>query len=290
MTVSEYVEPRSLSEAHALVDRFAADGKVMAGGTALVLLMRQKLLQPTALINVRRVPELRGIAQEHDDIVVGALTTHEQAARSALLVSQYPALARTFASVATPRIRNAGTVGGNLAHGDPHLDPPVSLLALDARVVLRSSSGERSMPVSQFFRGYYETEMRPDEILCEIRFPARRPNERLAFMKVLPRSVDDYATVDLAAWVRVAGGVIEDVRLAIGSAGPVVFRARGAEDLLRGHELDAALLRQAGESAASAADPDDDVRGSAEYKRELIKVMLGRVVSEAAGTQAETAS
>ena len=274
----EYHEPRTVEEACALIDQVGEDGRLLAGGTALVILMRQRLLSPAALINLQRVPELAGIRSENGSLVIGATATHQQAARSELLRSQYPALANTFARVATPRIRNAGTVGGNLAHGDPHLDPPVTLMVLDASVTVRSSRGERRIPLSQLFVDYYETSLAPNEVLTEVRLPARQAHTGSSFIKFLPRSQDDYAAVDIAAWVRLAPetGALAEARLALGSVGPVVFRATRAEEILRGQTLTSEALVEAGQRAAAAADPEDDIRGSAAYKRELIKVLVGR--------------
>lgn len=277
-----YREPRTLDETCALVDELGDDGRLLAGGTALVLLMRQRLLSPGCLINLRHVPELSGIGLDGEAVVIGATTTHAQAARSDLLRSQYPALAATFAKVATPRIRNAGTVGGNLAHGDPHLDPPVALLALGAAATARASRGERQVPLDELFVDYYETSLAPDEVLTRISVPARSPRTGLGFIKFLPRSRDDYATVDVAVWLRLDGeGAIRGARVALGSVGPVVFRAIEAEEALRGQPLNAEALAEAGERAAAVADPEDDVRGSAAYKRELIKVLVGRCARQA---------
>ncbi|HLG74357.1 MAG TPA: xanthine dehydrogenase family protein subunit M [Chloroflexota bacterium] len=277
MSVREYKEPRTLEEAQDLAQRYAEGGKLLAGGTALVLLMRQKLLQPEVLINLRKVPELGGIEQTTRSVRIGATVTHDQAARSELLKAHWPALVRCFAQVATPRIRHAGTVGGNLVHGDPHLDPPVALLALDVHVHLQSTrQGERELSIRDFFVDYYQTVAEPDEILSDVRVPQRKRGEGLAFLKFLPRSQDDYATVDLAVWLRQQDGSVEDVRIALGSVGPTVFRAAQAEAAARSGSIeDAARL------ASEAADPEDDVRGSAAYKRQLIRVLLPRVYAEA---------
>lgn len=276
-----YEEPRTLEQACELAERYAEDGKILAGGTALVLLMRQKLLQPEAVVNIQKVPELAGITRTNGAIRVGAVTTHSQAARSDLLRAEYPALAYTFAKVATPRIRNAGTIGGNLSHGDPHLDPPVSLLALDATVTARSVRRQRELKLADFFLDYYETALQPGDVLTDVCFAARQAGEGLAFIKFLPRSQDDYAAVDSAAWVRMRAGQIADLRLAFGSVGPTTFRASDAEALLKGQQASADILAEAGRLAARAADPEDDVRGSAAYKRQLVEVLAGRVVRQA---------
>jgi carbon-monoxide dehydrogenase medium subunit len=291
MSGVEYFEPRTLEEACELTHRYAEDGKVLAGGTALVLLMRQRLLAPAQLVNVQHVAELAGIhangadgrAASRSELVIGALVTHAEAARSTLVREQYLALAETFRHVATPRIRNAGTVGGNLAHGDPHLDPPVTLLALDAHVTARSVRGEREIPLGDFFRDYYETALEPDEILKQVSVPAPPARSGLSFIKYLPRSQDDYATVDVAVWLRLADGsdVVEESRIALGSVGPTPIRAHDAERQLVGQTLSDELLAQAGELAAQACDPEDDVRGSAAYKRELVKVVVRRAAYQA---------
>jgi carbon-monoxide dehydrogenase medium subunit len=273
LSVREYVEAHSLAEACELAAGYGSEAKLLAGGTALVLLMRQKLLQPEVLVNVSRVPELAGIREMAGGIEIGAAVTHEDAARSALLRARLPALAATFAAVATPRIRHAGTVGGNLAHGDPHLDPPVTLLALDACVVLQSNVGRREVRLGDFFRDYYETALAPGEVLTSVRIPTPRQGDGLAFLKYLPRSQDDYATVDVAVWQRDG-----ETRIALGSVGPTVFRAGAAERLLRDQPR---AIDDAAQLAAEAADPEDDVRGSAVYKRELIRVLLPRVLAQA---------
>jgi len=293
--MTDYHEPRTLDEACELLQRYGDDAKVLAGGTALVLFMRQGLLDPACLINIQHIPELAGIREAAPaplsgegwggGLRLGALTTHAQAAASPLTRDQYPALVSTFRHVATPRIRNAGTIGGNLAHGDPHLDPPVTLLVLDARVGAQSMRGRRELPLSELFRNYYETSLAPDEILTEILLPLPPAGSGAAFIKFLPRSQDDYATVDVAAWVRLApgsaDGKIADLRIALGSVGPVPFRAAEAEAILKGESIGDEPLAEAGERAAAACDPEDDVRGSAAYKREVVKVLVGRAVRQA---------
>jgi aerobic carbon-monoxide dehydrogenase medium subunit len=284
MTSIELREPTSLDEACASLDELGEDARLIAGGTALVLFMRQRLVQPACLVSLQRLDDLRGIRNGATGLSFGALATHAEAAESSLVRAQYAALAETFARVATPRIRNAGTIGGNLAHGDPHLDPPVTLLALDAAVTAHSSHSPRRIPLRELFVDYYETSLRQGEVLTEIHVPPRQPGDGLAFLKFLPRSQDDYAVVGLAAWVRLgATGALDEVRLALGSVGSVPFRAAAAETLLTGQPVDPDpdVLVAAGEAAAAAADPEDDVRGSARYKREVIKVLVGRVITSA---------
>jgi carbon-monoxide dehydrogenase medium subunit len=278
----DYCEPESFEELWDVIDLYGDDARILAGGTALVLLMRQGLLSPACLINVRNLRELHGVALRSDGLHIGALTTHANLAQSPAVRAAYVDLAQTFRKVATPRIRNVGTLGGNLVHGDPHLDPPVTLLALDASASARCRGGVRHVPLSELFVDYYETSLGPGEILTEVCLPSRPPRSGLGFIKFLPRSQDDYAVVDVAAWLRLdEDEVVEDVRVALGSVGPTVFRASAAEALLRGQRLTSDVVRAAAEAAANAADPENDVRGSAAYKREMIKVMLGRAVDRA---------
>ncbi len=278
----DYLEPRAFVELWDALDRYGEDGRILAGGTALVLFMRQRLLAPVCLINLRRLGDLSGIRENGDGLHIGPLTTHAEAASSPVVAGLYADLAETFRKVATPRIRNVATVGGNLVHGDPHLDPPVTLLALDALVTVNSRTLVRQVPLTELFVDYYETSLRPGEVLTGVSVPSRPPRAGLGFIKFLPRSQDDYAVVDVAAWVRLnADDVLEDVRLAFGSVGPVAFRATAAENLLRGQRLSVQAVDAAGAAAARLADPEDDVRGSAAYKRELVKVLLGRAVDRA---------
>ena len=278
----EYCEPETFEELWDVLDMYGEDGRILAGGTAVVLFMRQGLLSPGGLINLRHIGDLYGISRARDGLRIGPLSTHAELAESTEVRSEYADLALTFRKVATPRIRNVATLGGNLVHADPHLDPPVTLLALDASVIVRSRGEERELPLTELFVDYYETSLAPGEVVTGVRVPSRSPRSGLGFIKFLPRSQDDYAVVDVAAWVQLTDAdVVEDVRLAFGSVGPTVFRAAAAERLLKGERLTPEALHEAGESAASAAAPEDDVRGSAAYKRELIKVLLGRAVDRA---------
>jgi aerobic carbon-monoxide dehydrogenase medium subunit len=278
----DYLEPRAFGELWDALEHYGEDGRILAGGTALVLFMRQRLLAPSCLINLRRLGELNGIRDNENGLHIGPLATHAEAASSPRVLGLYPDLAETFRKVATPRIRNVATVGGNLVHGDPHLDPPVTLLALDTSVTLKSRTVTRQVPLTELFVDYYETSLGPGEVLTGVSVPPRPPRAGLGFIKFLPRSQDDYAVVDVAAWVRLNDDdMLEDVRLAFGSVGPVAFRATEAEKVLRGQRLSIEAVRAAGAAAASAADPEDDVRGSAAYKREMVKVVLGRALERA---------
>lgn len=276
--------PDTFDELFALAAGYGEDARYLAGGTALVLLMRAQLLHPPALLALHRLPGLRGIARENGRLRLGALTTHAELARSPVLREHVPVLAEAFAHVATPRIRNVGTVGGNLAHADPHQDPPVALMALGASVVARGPEGERRIPLDELFTGYYETALGPGEVLSAVEVPLPGRDVRTAFIKFLSRSADDYATVNVAVALRAAGGRVAEARIAVGCMGPTPLRAREAEALLVGHVPDDGRLRLAGEAAAAATDPVLDSRGSPAYKRRITPVIVARAVRQAWGT------
>ncbi|MEA2660894.1 MAG: aerobic carbon-monoxide dehydrogenase medium subunit [Chloroflexota bacterium] len=278
----EYVEPETLAEAVALLATDVDDTHVLAGGTSLVILMKQDLVRPARVIGLRRLVELRAI-DGGDGLRIGALATHGALARSAAVRAHAPALARTFAAVATVRIREQATVGGNLAHADPAQDPPVTLLALDGRAVAASAAGTRTIPLDELFVDVFETSLRADELLVRIELPPLPGGARATYKKFLPSTLDDYATVSVAVVVAVdGGGRCTHARIALGGAAPVPLRAREAERALLGRPLDDAAIREAAERAAAATDPIDDLRGSAEYKRAMARVWTERALREVA--------
>ncbi len=297
----DWLEPRSLAEVHAALREHGDDARLMAGGTALMLLMRQGLVQPAVIVSLRYVPGLDQIEPLPNGgaggLRIGALCTHRRVETHPLVRERFPALAETLAHVATIRIRNMATLGGNLVHADPAQDPPPTLIALGATAHVAGPDGGRAIPLDEFFTDYYENALAPGEVLTHIELPARPPfgpeaagpgvRYVQAFNEFLPRSVDDYATVAVAVSLAVVGdsaaGPVRclDARVGLGSVAPTPLRARAAEAVLRGRELTDAVLREAGEAAAAACDPLSDVRGSAAYKREMVKVWLRRTVQKA---------
>ena len=279
----DYVEPASLGEALEAVARDGDNAIVMAGGTAVVLLLKQDLIRPARVLALRRLDALRGIASD-GTLRIGALETHAAIARSRPVHEHAPALAATFASVATVRIREQATVGGNLAHADPAQDPPVTLLALDAVIVVASSArGERRIPIAELFVDLFETSLEPDELVLRVEIPPLPDGARATYKKFLPRSADDYATVSVAAVLaRDASGRCTHARIALGAAGPVPLRARDAERSLEGHVVDDSAIHQAGALAAAETDPIEDLRGGADYKRAMAAVWTERALREVA--------
>jgi carbon-monoxide dehydrogenase medium subunit len=279
----EYRTPKSLKEAQKELKEFGAEAKLVAGGTALIIMMKQRLVRPSCLVSLRSVRGLDRIAQKDGGLSIGGLVTHRELETSSLVRRRLPLLAETYRHVATIRVRNMATVGGGLAHADPNQDPPPTLIVLGATVKASSASGSRFIPLEEFFTDYYETVLRPDEIITEIFVPRLAPNSGGAFLKFLPRTADDYATVSAAAVVTLdrARKTFADARIALGSVGTTPIRAREAEAVLRGQPVKAEALREAAEKAKQAVDPVSDFRGSAAYKREMAGVFVRRALEKA---------
>ena len=290
MNAFDYRAPRSLDEALAVLGEYGEDARAIAGGTALVTMMRQRLVQPRCLVSLRDVQGL-GRIEANGGLRLGALVTHREAEISPLVRERLPVLAETFRRVATVRIRHMATIGGALAHADPNQDPPVTLLALGATVEIRGARGSRELPLAEFFRDYYETALAAGELVTAVKVPPPPPASGSAFLKFLPRTADDYATVAAAAIVTLEqdGVRCREARIALGSVGVTPLRATSAEALLRGEPLGEALLKAAGEAAKTAVDPLSDHRGSAAYKREMTAVMVGRALEQAWGAARRSA-
>jgi carbon-monoxide dehydrogenase medium subunit len=282
----EYRTPKSLKEVHATLKEFGSDAKVIAGGTALVIMMRQRLVRPSCLVSLRSVRGLNGIEVMDGGLRIGGLATHRQVERSSLVRRRLPLLSETYHHVATIRVRNMATVGGGLAHADPNQDPPPTLIALGATVKASSAAGSRVIPLDEFFTDYYETVLKPDEIVTEVFVPRLPANSAGAYLKFLPRTADDYATVSAAAVLTLDKDkkTISDVRIALGSVGTTPVRATDAEAVLRGQPVKAEAFAEAGEKAKQAVDPISDFRGSAAYKKDMAAVFVRRALEKALTT------
>ncbi len=283
MNAFEYRAPRGLDEALAVLREHGEDARVVAGGTALVTMMRQHLVRPGCLVSLRDVQGLNRIEATNGALRLGALVTHREAEVSPLVRERLPVLAETFRRVGTVRIRHMASIGGALAHADPNQDPPVTLLALGARVEIRGARGHRELPLGEFFRDYYETALEPGELVTAVTVPLLPVASGATFLKFLPRTADDYATVAVAAIVTLApdGERCREARIALGSVGVTPLRGMAAEALLSGQRLSESLLQAAGEAVKGAVDPLSDHRGSAAYKREMAGVMVGRALTQA---------
>ncbi|MGH7035760.1 MAG: FAD binding domain-containing protein [Stellaceae bacterium] len=278
-----YLEPASLEEALSLLAQHGEDAKLIAGGTGLVNLMKQRLVRPSVVIGLRGLKPLAGIA-ENGGIEIGALATLASLETSAAVRRKAPLLAETIHHVATVRVRSMATLGGAVAHADPFLDTPSALIALDAQILARSARGERKIAADKFFTGYYQTVLAPDEMVTAILLPEQPKGSGTAFLKFLPATQDDYATVSVAARITLNGnGTIAQARVALGAAATVPVRATAVEAALAGKMPDDKTFRDAAPLVLDAIDPIEDFRGSAQYKRQMAVVHLRRALAAAAG-------
>jgi carbon-monoxide dehydrogenase medium subunit len=279
MASFDYREPETVEEAVELLQQHGDEAYIIAGGTALVTMIRQRLVHPGVLIGLWRIPGLDGVEQLPDGSVrIGAMTKHAAVERSSLVRQYDAAMGEAFGSVGTVRIRNQGTLGGHLAHADPAQDPPPVLLALDARVTLHGPGGSEEWPVSQLFRDYFETSLGPSQVVTGVVLPPRPRGPVATYLKFKTRTHDDYATVAVAVSARIDDMGWHDVRIAVGAAGPVPMRIAEAEMLLDGSPGDGEAIAEAAERVGDLVDPISDSRGSAAYKRAMARVWTRRAL------------
>ncbi len=282
-----WVAPSSLEEAVALLDRHGDDAHVLAGGTALTLLQKQGLVSPGVLVDLGRIPDLDALAVEDGVLRIGAMATLRAVETSPRVSAHAPALCAVVGRVATVRIRNQATLGGNLAHADPAQDPPAILIVLGAELEITGRGGTRRIPVEELFVDVFETSLEPGEVLTAVRVPPMAPGSRIGYEKFLPRTEDDYATVAVAARLDVGDdGRVADARLALAAAAAVPLRVPAAERLLVDAPVDELPVPAVVEAVVSAVDPVDDGRGSAEYKREMAGVWVARLLRRLASAEA----
>jgi aerobic carbon-monoxide dehydrogenase medium subunit len=279
--VFAYHQPESFEELFSLWLKYGEDARYLSGGTALMLLMRSQLLQPPALLSLAKLPGLHGITAENGVIRIGALTTHSEIHKSALVRRELPMLAETFGHIATPRVRNIATIGGNLSHANPHQDPPVSLMALEAFALVRGPQGDRRIALDDLFVDFLQTSLAAQELLIAVEVPVPSSGTKGAFIKFLPRSADDYATVNVAVTLRQSAGRVESARVVIGSMGPTPIRAIEVEKALSGAAFSAALVEDAAALSTARVDPEADFRGSPAYKKRITPAIVRRAIRQA---------
>jgi carbon-monoxide dehydrogenase medium subunit len=271
----DYVAPASLDEAISALAEGGEDAKLLAGGHSLLPLMKLRLAAPSLLVDLRRVPDLAGV-QRNGGVRIGALTTHTAVAGAGLGV-----VSAAAATIADQQVRNRGTIGGSLAHGDPASDLPAVVLAAEGTIVARGPGGEREIAARDFFRDYLETALAPDEVITEVRLP---DSEGWSFgYQKFNRRQEDWAMVAVCALVRVQDGTVADVRIGLTNMGGTPLRASAAEDALRGQPLEATAIGAAAEQAAEGTSPPADLNASADYKRHLARVLCMRALEQAAG-------
>jgi carbon-monoxide dehydrogenase medium subunit len=277
----EYEAPAALDEALATLDRYGDEAKVLAGGQSLIPLMKLRFASPRILVDINRLPGLGGLAEEEGELRIGALVRHKDCERSSLLRGRWGVLGDAAPQISDPIVRNLGTVAGSLAHADPQGDWGSALMAAGARVVAMSAAGRREIALDDFLQGPFTTTLEPNEIITEVRVPDPGTRAAGTYLK-LERRVGDFATVGVAVHVSFANGSVSRAGIALTAVGPRNLRATAAEEALAGAELDDEAIREAARLAAEAADPRDDVRGSADYKRNVVRVFVERGLRRAA--------
>jgi aerobic carbon-monoxide dehydrogenase medium subunit len=273
----DYIAPDTLDGAIKALSDGGDDAKLLAGGHSLLPLMKLRLAVPSLLVDLRKVPGLRGIERQDGSWRIGALTPHAELEHS----PQLGVLSRAAGTIADPQVRNRGTIGGSLAHGDPASDLPAILLIGEGSVTLQGAGGQRSLAAADLFQDYLETAVAPDEVMTEVHVPAF-DGWGFGYEKFNRRS-EDWAMVAVSAVVKESDGVCEDVRIGLTNMGSVPLRAGAAERALRGQPLTRENIAAAAEHAPEGTDPPADLNASAEYKRHLARVLCRRALEEAAG-------
>jgi aerobic carbon-monoxide dehydrogenase medium subunit len=273
----EYTAPDTLEEAIKALADGGEDAKLLAGGHSLIPLMKLRLAAPSLLVDLRKVPGLHGIQRENGTWRIGAMTTHSDVQNTAGL----GIFASAAATIADPQVRNRGTIGGSLAHGDPASDLPAVLLISDGSVTVQGGGGQRTIPAGELFQDYLLTAVAPGEVLTEVHVPSLEGWGH-GYQKFNRRS-EDWAMVGVSAIVKQTGDICEDVRVGLTNMGPVPLRASAVEAALKGQPLNKDSIAKAAEQAAEGTNPPADLNASAEYKRHLARVLTRRALEEAAG-------
>jgi aerobic carbon-monoxide dehydrogenase medium subunit len=271
----DYRAPVSLDEALALLAERGDDAKVMAGGQSLIPLLRLRFAQPALVIDIGRLPSMAEIKRDDGHLRIGALVRHVDVEHSKELAKLLPLMVEAVHWIADPLVRNRGTVVGSVCHADPSGDWGSIMMALNAEVVARSTKGERVIPVDGFFEGPFTTTLRPDEVVIALRIPLPSGNAGGSYHK-LERRVGDFATVAVSVQIELDGGKVKTAGIGLTSVGATNIKARKAEQALVGHELTDEVIAEAARLAAAAAEPKGDIRGSIEFKKDVVRVFVQR--------------
>jgi len=277
----DYLEPTTVAEASELLKQ-REGGKALAGGTAVVLMMQQGLLFPEALISLRNIDGLSAINADDGVISIGSAVTLHEIASSSLLLARTPSLARACGLVGNIRVRSQATLGGNLAEGDYASDPPTVLAGLDATVVAESGRGERTIPAGDLVTGFYETALKPDEIITRVDVRALAPDERAVYLKYVSRSSEDRPCVGVAARARFADGAVEELSVVVGAVASSPQRFRNVEADAVGTRLDSSVIERLADGYSQEISPLEDARGSAWYRKRMIRVFVKRALADLA--------
>ena len=276
----EYHAPNSVDDAVALLSQLGDEAKLLAGGHSLLPMMKLRFAEPEHLIDINNIESLKGIREENGEIVIGAMTSENALINSTLLQEKCPLLPEVARSIADPQVRNRGTIGGDIAHGDPANDHPALMMALDASFTLVGPNGSREVAANDFYLGTFYTELEADEILTEIRFAPQSANTGASYHK-LKRKTGDFATAAAAVIIEISGDTCQNARIALTNLGPTALRASDAEAVLVGKVITEDLIDQAAQKAMDICDPAEDLRGDAEYKTHMAGEMTRRAIRTA---------
>ena len=277
----EYDAPATLDEAIALLEKHGDEAKILAGGHSLIPMMKLRFASPEHLIDINNIPGLSYIKEEDGYLKIGAMTRESELEESEIIRSKYPIFTDASKLIADPQVRNMGTIGGNIAHGDAANDHPAVMLALKAEVVAPGPGGQRVIPIDEFFYGFYMTALQPNEILTEIRIPSVGAGTGNAYHK-LERKVGDYATAGVAAQIAVdADGICTYAGIGLTNVNATPLRAARSEEALVGKKLTEETIAAAAQAASEDCNPSTDLRGSEEYKRSMVRVLVKRMINKA---------
>jgi len=279
----EYFAPKTVEESLSLVSKYKGEAKIIAGGQSMLVVMRQGLLTPDYVVDIKGITALDYMTyDEREGLRIGALTTHRTIEKSSLIQKHFRVLSEMEMNLATIQTRNWGTIGGNLCHGDPAGDPAPVLMALGAKLKLKSLSGERVVPMEEFSKDLLEVDLEPDEMLIEIQVPAPRPHTGVAHEKLMVMQGDaGIVGASVSITLKPDNGVCEDARIVLSNVASVPLRVKEAEKRLMGKVINDNLLAEAAGIASADADPPSDVHASAEYRREMAKVFVKRAAAKA---------
>ncbi|MCK4707059.1 MAG: xanthine dehydrogenase family protein subunit M [Gammaproteobacteria bacterium] len=276
----EYHVPTNIADAVSLLGKYGDEAKILAGGHSLLPMMKLRFAEPAHLIDINGIDELRGVKENGGQICIGAMTTENQLIASQLLWDKCPLIPEAAKSIADPQVRNKGTIGGDIAHGDPGNDHPAVMMAVGASFVLAGANGERTVPADGFFLGTYYTQLEEGEILKEIQVPVPSANSGFGFSK-LKRKTGDFATAAAAVQLQLNGDTCAQINIAMTNVGPMALKATDAEQLLTGKVIDETLISEAAEKAMAICDPAEDLRGDVEYKTSMAGEMVRRAIRQA---------
>ena len=278
----DYLEPTSVAEACALLKQHGSEAKVFAGGAHVTILLKQGLYQPKVLVNIKKISELRGIKFEAaEGLIIGALVTHREIETSALVMEKLPVLCEAEREVANIRVRNMGTVGGNLASGEPLTDLAQIFIALDGQLKITGPSGQRSIPVEELFLDFYTTSLAEDELITQVMLPPLPPRSGIEYIRFSSSSVVDKPSAGVAVRLTLDQEKVRIARIVLGCVGPTPMRARNAEALFTGKKLTDELIADAGAMASQECSPMSDLRGSEQYKRAIVRTLVKRAADAA---------